>query len=164
MTTVTSTPPAELIERRTRSWALDALVVAAPLLELTSELIAPREPESMSPAAEVAFLRDHATRLTVSWVVGILAAAAIGAAYVILAGRLRARGRVVGRVAATLGVLGGAGLAAHMAVSLAGLDLALWDPTSGEAIETIDNGRAALVTIPLVVLGLNLAVVLISVA
>jgi hypothetical protein len=159
MTTLTATTS------RTRpTTLLPVLVVAAPVLELISELVAPREPGGLDDAGTVAFLRDNAGRLTASWLIGLLAAAAIGTAYVVIACRLTGRGRIVGRVAAVLGVLGAGGLAAHMGISLGALDLALSDPGLGGAIDTLDGGRAALATIPTVVLGLNLAIVLVSVA
>ena len=160
MTTLTETTA-----RTTRpSTLLPLLVVAAPLLELVSELIAPREPENLSESGTVAFLRDNAGRLSASWLVGLLAAAALGLAYVVLAGRLKERGRVVGRVGAVFGVLGAGGLSAHMGVSLASLDVAMYDSGLGGAVDAMENGRAAFATIPTVVFGLNLAVVLISVA
>jgi hypothetical protein len=141
-----------------------AVIVAGPLLTLVSELIAPREPEGKSDAEEVRFLLDNADRLTVSWIVGLVAAAALAAGYVLIASRLAGRGRIVGRVAATLGVLGAIGLAGHYAVSLATLDVALEDSTLTAAVAAAEDGRAALATIPLVVLGLNLAIMLICVA
>lgn len=144
--------------------AVPALIVAGPVLELVSELIAPREPGGMSKAEDVDFLVDNATRLTASWVLGLAAAAALVTVYVLLADRLSGRGRVVGRVAAVLGALGGAGLAAHYGAQLAMLDVALHDSSLASAIEATQDGRAAVATIPLVVLGLNLAVILISVA
>jgi len=150
--------------RRTTSAAVPGLIVAAPLLVLVSELIAPREPEGKTPAQEVGFLVDNADRLTASWVLGMVAATALVAAYAVLAVRLTTRGRVVGRVAATLGALGGAGLAAHYGAQLAVLDVALHDSGLASAIDAAEGGRAALATIPPVVLGLNLAVILISVA
>lgn len=140
------------------------LLLAGPLLELTSELIAPREPEGLSDAADVRFLLDHSTRLTTSWVVGIFAAAALAAAYVVVAQRLVGRGRRVGTVAASLGVLGAVGLAGHVAVSLASLDVANEDGSLFAAVHAMESGRAALATFPFVVFGLNLAIILISVA
>src|SRR5947207_3170342 len=102
--TVASTRIAPAI--RPLSVAGVALLLAGPLLELTSELIAPREPEGLSDSGDVQFLLDHARQLTTSWVVGIFAAAALAAAYVVVADRLVGRGRIVGTVAAALGVLG----------------------------------------------------------
>jgi hypothetical protein len=141
-----------------------ALLLAGPLLELTSELIAPREPEGLSNAGDVRFLLDHASRLTVSWMVGIFAAAALAAAYVVVAQRLVGRGRSVGTVAATLGVLGAVSLAGHVAVSLASLDVATEDGSLAAAVHAMESGRAALATFPFLVFGLNLAIILISVA
>ena len=141
-----------------------AVIVAGPLLTLVSELIAPREPEGKSDAEEVRFLVDNADRLTFSWIIGLVAAAALAAGYVLIASRLAGRGRIVGRVAATLGVLGAIGLAGHYAVSLATLDVALEDSTLTAAVAAAEDGRAAVATIPLVVLGLNLAIMLICVA
>lgn len=147
-----------------RAHALPLAVVAAPLLVLASELIAPREPEGKSPTEEVAFLLDNSTRLTVSWVIGMVAAAALAAAYVVVAGRLPRRGRRVGRVAATLGVLGAAGLAAHYGSLLTTLDVALHDSSLSGAIVAVEDGRAAMAALPPVILGFNLAIVLLSVA
>lgn len=141
-----------------------AVIVAGPLLTLVSELIAPREAEGKSDAEDVRFLLDNADRLTFSWIVGLIAAAALAAGYVLIASRLAGRGRIVGRVAASFGVLGAIGLAGHYAVSLATLDVALEDSTLSAAVAAAENGRAALATIPLVVLGLNLAIMLICVA
>lgn len=140
------------------------VIVAGPLLTLVSELIAPRESEGKSDAQEVRFLVDNADRLTFSWIVGLVAAAALAAGYVLIATRLAGRGRIVGRVAATLGVLGAIGLAGHYAVSLATLDVALEDSTLSAAVAAAEGGRAAIATLPLVVLGLNLAIMLICVA
>lgn len=141
-----------------------AVIVGGPLLTLVSELIAPREPEGKSDAEDVRFLLDNADRLTISWIVGLVAAAALAAGYVLIASRLVHRGRIVGGVAATLGVLGAIGLAGHYAASLATLDVALEDRTLTAAVAAAENGRAALATVPLVVLGLNLAVMLICAA
>lgn len=141
-----------------------AVIVAGPLLTLVSELIAPREPEGKSDAEEVRFLVDNADRLTISWILGLVAAAALAAGYVLIASRLAGRGRIVGRVAASLGVLGAIGLAGHYGASLATLDVALEDSTLTAAVAAAENGRAAIATIPLVVLGLNLAIMLICVA
>jgi hypothetical protein len=112
----------------------------------------------------VTFLVDNAARLTVSWVVGLAAAAALVAAYVLIADRLTGRGRIVGRVAATLGALGGAGLAGHYGSLLTALDVALHDSSLSSAVAAAEDGRAAIATVPLVVIGLNLAIILISVA
>ena len=141
-----------------------AVIVAGPLLTLISELVAPREPEGKSEAAEIRFLVDNADRLTASWVIGLVAAAALAAGYVLAASRITGRGRLVGRVAATLGVLGAVGLGGHFAVSLATLDVALEDGSMAAAVAAAENGRAAIATLPPVVLGLNLAIVLICVA
>jgi hypothetical protein len=149
-------------DRRPRFAA--ALVVSAPLLVLLSELVAPREPGGQSAADYARFLVDHSGRFTISWVLGMLAGAALATAYVVLSTRLTGRGRIVGRVAAALGVLGAVALAVHEGVMLAGLDLVLADAESGKALDIMDNGRLAVATIPPVVLGLNLAVVLISIA
>jgi hypothetical protein len=146
-----------------RTAAVGALIVSAPVLLLASELIAPREPE-LSDSAYALFLRENAGRFTASWVVGMLAAAAIATAYVLLADRLLGRGKVLARIAAVLGVLGGIGLGAHCAVSLGGLDLALSDPALGKAIASMEEGRTLWATFPPVVLGLNIAIVLISIA
>ena len=140
------------------------LLVAGPLLTLVSELVAPREPEGMSEDEGIMFLVDNAARLTASWAIGLLAAGALAAAYVVIATRLVGRGRIVGRVAATFGVLGAIGLAGHYGASLAMLDVALHDSALGSAVEAAEDGRAALATVPLVVLGLNLAVVLVCIA
>lgn len=141
-----------------------ALLLAGPLLEMTSELIAPREPEGLSEAGDVRFLLEHASRLTASWVVGTFAAAALAAAYVVVAQHLPGRGRIVGAVAATLGVLGAVGLGGHMAVSLASLDVASEDGTLSAAVHAMESSRAAFATFPSVVFGLNLAIILISIA
>jgi hypothetical protein len=159
MSVVQESPP-----RQTLARAVPAFVVAAPLLTLTSELLAPREPEGKTAGEEVAFLVDHAARLTASWMLGMVAAAALVAAYVVLADRLVGRGRLVGRIAAVLGALGGVGLAAHYGSMLTTLDVALHDSSLSSAIAAAEDGRAAIATIPLVVLGLNLAIVLISIA
>jgi hypothetical protein len=140
------------------------VLLAAPLLVLVSELIAPREPEGLSAAQQIRFLSDHSNRLTVSWLVAMVAAGALAAAYVLVATRLTGRGRIVGRVAAVTGVLGAIGLAGHVVTSLATLDIALDDPTATAAVTAATEGRAAIAVIPLVVLGLNLAVVLLGVA
>ncbi len=149
---------------RSLSTAGVALLLAGPLLELTSELIAPREPEGLSDAGDVHFLLEHAGRLTTSWAVGIAAAAALAAAYVVVAERLVGRGRLVGTVAAALGVLGAISLGGHMAVSLASLDVATEGGSVVAAVHAMESGRAALATFPFLVFGLNLAIILISVA
>lgn len=156
--------PAAATRGQTSSTAVRILLVSGPLLTLVSELIAPREPEGKSDAQEVRFLVDNADRLTASWVVGMFAAAALATGYVVMASSLRSRGRIVGRIAAVLGVLGAIGLAGHYVASLATLDLALHDSRLSGAVAAMEDGRAAIATIPLVVLGLNLAVVLITIA
>lgn len=160
--TVQTEPRVSRTERLSSSGA--AVVLAAPVLLLGSELIAPREPSGMSDADQVAFLTAHADRLTLSWAVGLAAAAALATAYVLIVGRLRGRGLVVGRCAGVLGVLGAASLAAHMGASLAMLDVALSDSRLTDAVAAVGDGRAVLVTLPFVILGLNLAIVLLAVA
>ena len=108
--TATVAPNRSAPSVRALSTAGTALLLAGPLLEMTSELIAPREPAGLSQAGDVRFLLEHASRLTASWVVGSFAAAALAAAYVVVAQHLLGRGRIVGAVAATLGVLGAVGL------------------------------------------------------
>ncbi len=161
--TQTLTPPSTT-PTATFSAAARILLVAGPLLVLVSELVAPREPEKLSEDEGIRFLIANADRLTASWVLGMLAAAVLAAAYVVIASRMGGRGRVVGRVAAVLGTTGAIGLAGHYAASLVTLDVALHDSTLVGAVEAAEDGRAALTTIPLVVLGLNLAVVLVCVA
>ena len=159
MSVIQDSPPRQRLAR-----AVPALAIAAPVLTLVSELLAPREPSGKSATEEVAFLVDNAGRLTASWVVGMAAAAALVAAYVLVADRLTGRGRIVGRVAATLGALGGAGLAGHYASMLTTLDVALHDSGLSSAVAAAEDGRAAIATVPLVVIGLNLAIILISIA
>lgn len=144
-------------------WLLP-LLLAGPLLNLASELIAPREPEGKSEAQEVDFLLANADRFTASWVVGLVAAAALATAYVLTAGRIDGRGRRIAAVAAVLGVLGAVGLAGHYASMLTTLDIALHDSSLSSAVAAAEEGRAAMATLPLVILGLNLAVVLVCVA
>lgn len=140
------------------------LLLAGPLLALCSELIAPREPNGMSKSEDLRFLADHSGRLTASWVVGLVATAALATAYVMVAQRLTGRGRIVGTTAAVFGVLGAVSLAGHYAVSLAALDVAMKDAAFVDAVAAIEDGRATMATIPFVVLGLNLAIVLVAIA
>lgn len=144
--------------------AAATVVIGGPLLVLASELIAAREPADQSAAADAAFLLDHADRFAASWAVGLLAAALLGAGYVIAAHHIRGRGGVVARAAAVLGAVGAAGLAGHMAVSLAVRDLLVADPGASQAADDAFNGLSSLVTVLPVIVGLNLAVLLLSVA
>lgn len=144
--------------------AAAALVLGAPALVLVSELVAPRETDGLSPAAQATLLLDNSGRFAVSWTIGLLAAAMLGAGYCIAATRLTGRGRIVGRFAAGLGVLGAAGLAGHMSVSLAVRDLLLDDSGATAAADAAFNGLSAVVTVAPVVIGLNLAVLLLSIA
>lgn len=144
--------------------AAAAVVVAGPLLVLLSELLAPREPDGRSPAESAALLLSNDGRFAASWSVGLAAAAFLSAGYVVAAGRVRGRGAAVARVAGVLGVLGATGLAGHMAVSLAGRDILLGDPGAVGAADAVFNGLSAVTTVLPVVLGLNLAVLLLAVA
>jgi hypothetical protein len=153
---------ADRTERLSTSTA--GVVVAAPLLLLAAELVAPREPADLSDSDYVGFLVGNADRLTASWALGIAAAAALATAYVVVVGRLRGRGAVVGRVAGVVGVLGAASLAAHQGASLAALDVALEDSGLAGAVAAIGDGRSAMVPMPFVIIGLNLAVILLAVA
>jgi len=148
----------------TGSRAAALLVLGAPVLVLVSEVVAPRETDGLTPAAQAALVLDNSGRFAASWTVGLLAAAMIGAVYCIAATHLTGRGRIVGRFAAVLGVLGAAGLAGHMAVSLAVRDLLLEDSGATAAADAAFNGLSAVVTVAPVVIGLNLAVLLLSVA
>ncbi|HET7688750.1 MAG TPA: hypothetical protein VFK41_00090 [Nocardioidaceae bacterium] len=140
------------------------VVLAAPLLLLAAELTSPREPADLSDAGYVGFLVGNADRLTAAWAIGIAASAALATAYVVVVGRLRGRGSVVGRIAGVLGILGGASLAAHQGASLAALDVAMKDSSLVGAVAAIGDGRSAMVPMPFVIIGLNLAIILLAVA
>lgn len=147
----------------TASRSAAAIVIAAPLLVLVSELVAPRETPDQSAAEDAKFMLDHADRLAASWGIGLLAAAALAAAYLLLVHRFDGRGTPA-RVAAVLGVLGSIGLAGHMAVSLAVRDILLADPSAVAAAEDAFSGLSAVLTIIPVIVGLNIAVLLLSIA
>lgn len=165
MSLVDTVPTGRRSEARpTPSRAAAAVVIAAPLLVLASELVAPREPADESPAADATFLLDHADRFVVSWGIGLLAAAALAAAYLLVVRHLDGRGRTPARVAAVLGVIGAVGLAGHMAVSLAVRDILVADPSAAAAADDAFNGLSAVLTILPVIVGLNLAVLLLSIA
>lgn len=161
----------DLAEHQTRrpsqpaplSAAAAALVLSGPLLVLVSELIAPREPGDATADEYLDFLLGHQDRLTLGWLTGLLASAALAAGYVVVASRFTDRGRVVGRIAAALGVLGAIGLAGHCAVSLAAMDLAQ-DGGTAAAIDVLSDNTAAFATILPVIIGLNLGILLLSVA
>jgi hypothetical protein len=127
------------------------VVVAAPVLLLASELLAPRETSDLSAEEDLAFLLAHESRLAASWVLGLVVAGLLAAAYVLLVSRIRGRGSVVGRVAGVLGVAGAVGLAGHYAISLAMLDLA-------------QDATSAFLTVLPVIVGANLGIILLAVA
>jgi hypothetical protein len=140
-----------------------ALVVAAPVTLLVSELTAPRETSDLSEAQDLAFLLGNDDRLTASWLVGLVVAGLLATAYVLVVSGLRDRGRVVGRVAGVLGVAGAVGLAGHYAISLASLDLAQHGG-SAQLVATLEDGTGAVATVLPVILGANLGIVLLSTA
>lgn len=142
-----------------------AVALSGPLLVLASELIAPRQPDGMSPAEATAWVVEHSGRVAASLLVGLLAAAALGATFVVLGTQAQGRGRRPGRVAAVLGALGAVGLASHMAIELFIRDLVLADPgTTGAIDEAANNGLAAIASILPLVLGVTIGLVLLAVS
>ena len=143
--------------------AAAVLVLAAPLGLLVSELVAPRETSDLSEAEDLAFLLANDGRLTASWLLGLVVAGLLATAYVLVTSRIRGRGRVVGRVAGVLGVAGAVGLAGHYAISLAMLDVAR-DGASAGTVAAMEDGTGAVATVLPVIVGANLAVILLAVA
>lgn len=150
---------------RRLSRAAAAVALSAPLLVLTSELIAPRQPDGMTAAETAAWVTEHSGRLAASLLVGLVAAAALGAMFVLLGTRAQERGRRPGRVAAALGSFGGVGLAAHMAIELFIRDLVLADPGTATAVdEAANNGVAAIASVVPLVLGVTVGLILLAVS
>jgi hypothetical protein len=139
------------------------VVVAAPVLLLASELLAPRETSDLSAEEDLAFLLAHESRLAASWVLGLVVAGLLAAAYVLLVSRIRGRGSVVGRVAGVLGVAGAVGLAGHYAISLAMLDLAQAG-ASASLVAGLEDATSAFLTVLPVIVGANLGIILLAVA
>lgn len=144
--------------------ARSLVLLAGPVLVLASELAAPRQPDGMSAKREAAFLLAHQERFLVSGLLGLVSAAALAAGFTLVGLVLRDRGRWPARVSAVLGLLGAIGLAAHQTLTLAGRDILLDDATAYPATNASANGAGAVVTILALILGLNLAVVLLGVA
>ncbi len=140
-----------------------AVVIAAPVLLLVSELVAPREPGDRSATEDLAFLVDHDSRLAASWILGLVVAGLLATAYVLVVSRIRGRGAVVGRVAGVLGVAGAVGLAGHYSISLAMLDLAHAGAPAA-LVADLEDATSAFLTVLPVIVGANLGVVLLSVA
>ena len=159
--TATLTPPVEAAPAL--GPVARTLVVAAPVLLLVSELVAPRETSDLSAEQDLAFLLAHQSRFLASWTLGLVVAGLLATAYVLLVSRLRGRGSLVGRAAGVLGVAGAVGLAGHYAISLAMLDLAQAG-ASASLVAGLEDATSAFVTVLPVIVGANLGVVLLAVA
>ena len=151
---------------RSRNWSPGAtlLLMGGPVLVFLSEVIAPRHPDDLSPAQDAAFIVGNSDRLLVSWLVGLVAAAVLAAAFVLVSTRLRGRGRIVGRVSAVLGVAGAVGLGGHMANELLVRDLMLQDAGVAATIAEAEFGVAAVSTVFPVIFGITFGLILIAVA
>ncbi len=150
--------------RRSIGPGVAAIAIAAPVVLLASELVAPRSPDGLSDKQDLAWLLEHHQRLQLSWLIGLVAAALFAAAFVLVADRLRGRGRTLARIAGALGLTGAIGLAGHMAISLATRDIGLDDPSAVRAVASAEDGLGAVATVAPVIIGLDLAIVLISIA
>lgn len=147
------------------SRAAAAVALSGPLLVLASELVAPRQPDGMSPAEATAWVVEHSGRVGASYLVGLLAAAAMGATFVLLGTQAQARGRRPGRAAAVLGALGAVGLASHMAIELFIRDLLLANPQAATAVdEAANSGLAAVASILPLIVGITVGLVLLAVS
>ncbi len=144
--------------------ARTGLVLAGPALLLASELAAVRWPGGLSPREQGAFLLAHVDRFTLSYLLGMLAAAGLVGGYVVAAGALTGRGAGLARAAAVAGVLGSLGLVGHMTLGLAKRDLLVADPSAWAAAEDADGGLAAVVTLVPTILGPELGIVLLGFA
>ena len=162
--TVPDTAPAA-VEPRRFSRAAAAVAMSGPLLVLASELIAPRQPDGLSPAEGAAWVTEHSGRFAASLLVGLAAAAALGAMFVLLGTRAQGRGRRPGRAAAVLGALGAVGLASHMAIELFIRDLLLENPEAAGAVDAAaNNGLAAVASILPLILGVTIGLILLAVS
>lgn len=141
-----------------------SLIVGGPLLVVLSELVAPRQPGDLSPAADAAFVIGSSDRFLWSFLIGLVAAAVLAGGFVYVATQIRGRGAVVGRVAAVLGVAGAVGLGGHMATGLLVRDLYLQDAGLASVVSDVEFGVAAVATVFPVILGLTLGPILLAVA
>ncbi|MBC2933348.1 hypothetical protein [Nocardioides sp. zg-1228] len=147
-----------------RSWWL---LLSGFLLVAVSEVVAPHQAMSAAddPQARAAFVVAHEGPLLVSYVMSFLAAPVIGALFVRLGCLPDGRGRVVGRIAAGLGLLGTAGLAGLRTAELIARDLYLVDPGTAPVMERIgESGAAGGVTFLALIPGLMLGLLLLACA
>ncbi|WP_157577673.1 hypothetical protein [Phycicoccus jejuensis] len=138
-----------------------ATVLAGPVLVLVSELVAPRFPDGLDATGEAAFLLAHTGRFTASGLLGALAGMLLVAGFTLVGAGAHGRGRRTLRTASVLGALGGLGLVMHHTLTLT-LTEVLSGGVPATALERLEEGPTAAVSILALLLGVSLAVLLLA--